>query len=119
VNYAEAAAAFGSELMSHSSVENGRYTLGASMPAMALPVVSRSAAIISSLTKQKPVSSVAVIAPRNARLNNETFTTTIRPTSLALYEDGSGFDMVNRGDPPYDPEFWPECAAGASLQLVA
>ena len=76
--------AFGSDETSHSRVEKGRYTLGDSMLAMIEPVLSRSAAIISLLEKQNPVSSVAVIVPAKARLNSETFNTTFRLTSLAL-----------------------------------
>jgi len=112
--YADAAVALGSEVMSHSRVENGRYTLGSSMSAMALPVISRMAAIMSSLTNEKPVSSVAAIAPRKARLNKDTFKTTVRPTSLALYGDESGFDMIGEGDIFPDSEILPE--AGTRLQ---
>ena len=58
------------------------------MLAMALPVVSRRAAIMASLTKQKPVSSTAMMVPEKARLNREIFTITDFPASIALNADG-------------------------------
>lgn len=60
---------------------------------MRLPVASRKAPIISSLMKQKPVSSAEVMVPRKARLNSETLTITTLPGSLALNEAGAGCDI--------------------------
>src|SRR5579859_2906292 len=53
------------------------------MLAMAPPVTSRNAAIISSLARQNPISSAAVIVPAKARVNNDTFTITFRLISLS------------------------------------
>ena len=55
---------------------------------MALPVVSRKAAIIASLTKQKPVSSTAMMVPEKARLKREIFTITDFPVNVVLKADG-------------------------------
>ncbi len=60
---------------------------------MRLPVDSRSAATMSSLSRQKPVSSVAEMTPANALLNSEIFRMTRFPTSLVLNEAGPGKDM--------------------------
>jgi len=60
------------------------------MSAMAVPVISRNAATMSSLTKQKPVSSLALTVPRNARLNSAVFTMTVLPANLVLNDDVSG-----------------------------
>ncbi len=46
--YADAADVLGSENTSHSRLEDGRYTLGAPMLAIALPVISRKAVTSSS-----------------------------------------------------------------------
>jgi len=53
------------------------------MLAMAPPVTSRNAAIISSLARQNPISSAAVIVPAKARVNSDTFTITFRLISLS------------------------------------
>ena len=58
------------------------------MAAMALPVVSRRAAIMASLTKQKPVSSTEMMLPEKARLKRESFTITVFPASDVLKTDG-------------------------------
>jgi hypothetical protein len=58
------------------------------MTAMAVPVVSRKAAIMASLTKQKPVSSTARMVPEKARLKREIFTITDFPASDVLKADG-------------------------------
>jgi hypothetical protein len=58
------------------------------MLAMALPVVSRRAAIIASLSKQKPVSSTAMMVPEKARLKSEIFTITDFPVNVVLKADG-------------------------------
>ncbi len=55
---------------------------------MALPVVSRKAAIMASLTKQKPVSSTAMMVPEKARLKREIFTITDFPVNVVLKADG-------------------------------
>lgn len=68
------------------------------MLAIRLPVDSRRAPAISSLRKQKPVSSVAAIIPEKARLNSEIFTITRLPTSLALNEGGPDRDIISAGD---------------------
>jgi hypothetical protein len=65
---------------------------------MVLPVTSRKAAIMASLTKQKPVSSTAVIVPVKARLNKESFTITDLPISFVLNEGKPGCNKV----PPKD-----------------
>lgn len=59
------------------------------MSAMAEPVISRNAATMSSLMKQKPVSSLALTVPRNARLNSAVFTITVLPANLVLNDDVS------------------------------
>jgi len=56
------------------------------MLAMAPPVISRRAAVISALSKQKPVSSAAMIVPGKARLNKATLMITFRLTSFSLNE---------------------------------
>ena len=66
------------------------------MAAMAVPVVSRRAAIMASLAKQKPVSSTARMVPENARLNREIFTITDFPVRVALNADG----LDGNGSPP-------------------
>jgi len=58
------------------------------MAAMAVPVVSRRAEIMASLTKQKPVSSTAMTVPEKARLKREIFTITDFPASEVLNADG-------------------------------
>lgn len=62
---------------------------------MALPVISRMAAIMSSLMNENPISSVAAIVPRNALLNRDTFTITNRPASFALYDDEPDCGIVS------------------------
>jgi len=57
------------------------------MPTMAVPVTSRSAEVIVSLRKQKPVSSVPVIVPENARLNKDSLTITDLPTNFVFSLD--------------------------------
>jgi len=64
------------------------------MLAIRLPVDSRRAPTISSLRKQKPVSSAAVTVPAKARLKSETFMITRLPVSLALNEGGPGSDII-------------------------
>lgn len=66
------------------------------MSAMAVPVISRNAATMSSLMKQKPVSSLVLTVPRNARLNSAVFTITVLPASLVLNDgvsDGIKFSL--------------------------
>lgn len=58
------------------------------MAAMALPVVSRRAAIMASLLRQKPVSSTATMVPEKARLKREIFTMTDFPVNVVLKVDG-------------------------------
>jgi hypothetical protein len=54
------------------------------MLAIAPPATSRSAALISLLTRQKPVSSAAMIVPEKARENNEALTITVVFTNFSL-----------------------------------
>lgn len=58
------------------------------MAAMAVPVVSRRAATMASLSRQKPVSSTAIMVPEKARLKREIFTITDFPASVVLKADG-------------------------------
>src|SRR5262252_9116779 len=64
------------------------------MLAMAPPVTSRSAAAISLLTRQKPVSSAAMIVPEKARVNNETLTITVLFNNFSLKEGISDCDII-------------------------
>jgi len=57
------------------------------MPTIAVPVTSRSAEVIVSLRKQKPVSSAPVIVPENARLNKVSLTITDLPTNFVFSLD--------------------------------
>src|SRR5579872_5005833 len=65
------------------------------MLAMALPVSSRSAPTISLLARQKPVSSIAVIVPEKARVNNETLIITVLFTKFSLKVGRLGCDTVS------------------------
>lgn len=58
-----------------------------------LPVDSRRAPTISSLRKQKPVSSAVMTVPAKARLKSEILMITRFPASLALNEGGPGKDI--------------------------
>lgn len=51
---------------------------------MALPVVSRRAEIMASLSRQNPVSSTATMVPEKARLKRAIFTITDFPVSVFL-----------------------------------
>lgn len=64
------------------------------MAAMAVPVVSRRAATMASLSKQKPVSSTAMMVPEKARLKREIFTITDFPAKVVLNADGLDGDRV-------------------------
>lgn len=55
---------------------------------MALPVVSRRAAIMASLSRQNPVSSTAMMVPEKARLKRAIFTITDFPVRVVLNADG-------------------------------
>ena len=67
------------------------------MLVMALPVSSRNAPTISLLIKQKPVSSIALMVPENARVNNETLTITVLFTKFSLKVGRLGCDTVSPG----------------------
>jgi hypothetical protein len=70
-------------------------------------VISRNAAFISSLTRQKPVSSAAVIVPEKARVNNETLTITVLFTSFSLNEGPPDCNMIFSEELAIDCNFRP------------